>query len=113
MRRVWEPQTQRCLVPEDWVSDARAPDPIMPIEISDANEAAAAVGSYIAGLRLARQAGQRIYLELRSEAQDLMARVARVALPYMALQCTREAVWMDSSQRRRQRPGLPGARCQP
>jgi hypothetical protein len=40
------------------------------------------VRSYIAGLRLARQAGQRIYLELRCEAQDLMARVARVALPY-------------------------------
>jgi hypothetical protein len=55
MRRVWDPQTQRWLVPEDWVSDARAPDPITPIETSDADEAAAAVRSYIADLRLARQ----------------------------------------------------------
>ena len=65
-----------------WITDGRAPDPITPTETPNAAAAADAVGRYIADLRLARQAGQPIYLELRCESQDLMARIARVALPY-------------------------------
>ena len=82
MRRVWDPDTGRWLVPEDWIADARAPDPIAPTETPDATAAADMVRAYLAELMLARQAGQPIYLELRCEAQDLMARIARVALPY-------------------------------
>jgi len=81
MRRVWDPQ-KGWLVPEDWISDGRAPDPITPKETPNAAAASDAVGRYIADVRLARQAGQPLFLELRSESQDLMARIARVALPY-------------------------------
>ena len=82
MRRVWNPETGEWLVPESWITDGRAPDPITPRETPNAAAAADAVGRYIADLRLARQAGQPLYLELRCESQDLMARIARVALPY-------------------------------
>lgn len=82
MRRVWDPDTGRWLVPEDWIADARAPLPIAPTETLDATAAADMVRAYLAELMLARQAGQPIYLELRCEAQDPMARIARVALPY-------------------------------
>jgi hypothetical protein len=81
MRRVWDSQNG-WLVPEDWISDGRAPDPITPNETPNAAFAADAVGRYIADLRLARQAGQPLFLELRCESQDLMARIARVAVPY-------------------------------
>jgi hypothetical protein len=81
MRRVWDPQ-KGWLVPEDWISDGRVPDPITPRETPNAAAAADAVSRYIADLRLARQAGQALFLELRCESQDLMARIARIALPY-------------------------------
>ena len=82
MRRVWNPYTEEWLMPEWWVADGRAPDPLTPSETPDADCAAKDVAHYIANLWLARQAGQSIYLELRCEAQDLMQRIARVALPY-------------------------------
>jgi hypothetical protein len=82
MRRVWNPQTSEWLVPESWITDGRAPDPITPTETPNAAAAADAMGRYIATLPLARQAGQPLFLELRCESQDLMARIARVALPY-------------------------------
>ena len=66
-------------MPEDWISDGRAPDPITPLEAPDADAAAHTVARYISNQMLARQ---RVYLELRCEAQDLMPRIARVALPY-------------------------------
>ncbi len=44
--------------------------------------AAETVASYLAALRLTRQAAQPVYLELRCEAGDLMPRLARVAGPY-------------------------------
>ena len=82
MRRVWNPQTGEWLVPEDWVSDSRMPDPLKPSETSDAASSAQDIASYIANLWLARQAGQPHYLELRCEASDLMQRVNRIAEPY-------------------------------
>jgi hypothetical protein len=82
MRRVWDPDTGEWLVPEDWISDSRMPDPLRPSEVLDANMAASVVANYIAKLWLTRQAGQRVYLELRCESQDLMTRIERVAKPY-------------------------------
>jgi hypothetical protein len=82
MRRVFDPDTGKWLIDEDWIADARNPDPIIPLEVNDARHAAHALKSYLEDLWLARQAGQAVYLELRCEAQDLMARIARVAIPY-------------------------------
>ena len=82
MRRVWIPQSGKWLLPEWWIADGRAPDPLAPSEAPDANYAAKIVAHYIAKLWLARQAGQPIYLELRCESADLMPRIARVARPY-------------------------------
>ena len=82
MRRVWNPDTDEWLVPEWWIADGRTPDPLQPLEAPDASAAAHTVAHYIANLWLVRQAGQPIYLELRCESQDLMPRIARVALPY-------------------------------
>lgn len=82
MRRVWDPDTGEWLVPEDWISDGRMPDPVRPSEVENADEATRIVRSYLKRLLLARQAGQKVYLELRTEAADLMPRIARVANPY-------------------------------
>lgn len=82
MRRVWDPNTGEWLIPEEWIADARAPEPLTPTEASSADSAAHAVVHYLSNLWLARQAGQPVYLELRCEAQDLMPRIARVARPY-------------------------------
>jgi hypothetical protein len=82
MRRVWDPETREWLVPEDWISDGRMPDPVCPSEVEDADEAARICRYYIEGLLLARQAGQQVFLEIRTEAADLMPRIARIANPY-------------------------------
>jgi hypothetical protein len=67
MRRVWNPYTGEWLMPEWWIADGRAPEPLAPSETPDADTAAQNVAHYIANVRLARQAGQAIYLELRCE----------------------------------------------
>jgi hypothetical protein len=82
MRRVWNPDTDQWLIPEDWIADSRSPDPIKPSEVPDAQSAARNVVGYLETLWLARQAGQASYLEIRCEAADLMARIARIAEPY-------------------------------
>jgi hypothetical protein len=82
MRRVFNPGTEEWLVNEEWISDSRAPDPLAPNETEDAEMEAWAIAGSIERLWLARQAGQPVYLELRCEAEDLMQRIARVALPY-------------------------------
>jgi hypothetical protein len=82
MRRVWNPETGEWLVNEEWISDSRAPEPHLPNEITNAKMAAWAIAERIRRLCLARQAGQPVYLELRCEAEDLMPRIARIALPY-------------------------------
>jgi hypothetical protein len=82
MRRVWNPDTGQWLIPEDWIADGRSPDPIEPSEVESANDAARTVAVYLKNLWLARQAGQSVYLEIRCEAADLRARIARVAKPY-------------------------------
>jgi hypothetical protein len=69
MRRVWNPETGEWLVPEDWISDGRMPDPIAPTEVTDAAEAAETVSYYLRSLWLARQAGQEVCLELRRESR--------------------------------------------
>jgi hypothetical protein len=82
MRRVWNPNTEAWLIPEHWIADGRSPEPIEPIAVRDAESAARNIAYYLKNLWLARQAGQSVYLELRCEAADLMARIARVATPY-------------------------------
>ena len=82
MRRVWDPDTAQWLVPEDWIADGRSPDPIKPFEVPDAQSAARTIVGYLEDLWLARQAGQSVYLEIRCEAADLRARIARIAEPY-------------------------------
>jgi hypothetical protein len=81
MRRVWS-ETAGWLVIEDWISDGRMPDPIQPNEEPNAESASNWIHAYLRKVHLSRQAGQSVYLELRCEAQDLMPRVARVALGY-------------------------------
>jgi hypothetical protein len=82
MRRVYNPETGEFLIDEDWIADARAPNPLGPSEVDDADEAAQNVVRYLTHLYLARQAGQPVYLELCCEAEGLMMRLRRVALPY-------------------------------
>jgi hypothetical protein len=82
MRRVWNPDTDEFLINEDWIADARAPDPIAPSEVRDALDATDQIAGYLAELQLTRQRGQKVYLELHCEAADLRQRIARVARPY-------------------------------
>jgi hypothetical protein len=82
LRRVFNPETGDWLVNEKWISDSRAPDPLVPNEITDAEMEAWAIAASIRRLWLARQAGQSVYLELRCESADLMPRIAHVAKPY-------------------------------
>jgi hypothetical protein len=82
MRQVWNPETEEWLIDEDWISDSRAPEPLAPNEITDPELEATAIAAEIEALVNRRQAGQKVYLEIRCEAADLMPRIARVALPY-------------------------------
>ena len=82
MRRVFDPDIEEWLIPESWISDARGPDPSSPFEFDDAQDAARSLVNLLGDMWLARQAGQEVYLEIRCEAADLIARVARVAKPY-------------------------------
>jgi hypothetical protein len=82
MRRVWIPETGEMMIDEDWIADAHAPEPEGPSEVADAAEAAETIAIYLRHLKLARQAAQPFYLELRSEAGDLVPRLARVAGGY-------------------------------
>ena len=112
MRRVFNPGTEEWLVNEEWISDSRAPDPLGPNETEDAEMEAWAIAGSIERLWLARQAGQPVYLELRCEAEDLMQRIARVALPYGV------HVYSGSGAdglkpKKEAASGLPGGPCRP
>jgi hypothetical protein len=52
MRRVWDPDTDQWLIPEDWIADNRSPDPIEPVEVPDAQSAARNVVGYLENLWL-------------------------------------------------------------
>jgi hypothetical protein len=82
MRRVFDSTVGEWLVPEDWIADNRSPDPSVPYEIANAQEAAERVVDHLGWLNLARQDGQNVYLEIRCEAANLIDRVARIAKPY-------------------------------
>lgn len=64
---------------EDWVEDARAPDPLLPDVWASPAEFAAAVARQVRDWQLDRQDGQPTFVELWCEAGDLMARLERVA----------------------------------
>jgi hypothetical protein len=81
MRRVWTPG-EGFLVDEDWISDGRMPDPETPNQRRDARAAADTVLRWLRDIKLIRQAGQDVFLEVRCEAADLMPRLSRIALPY-------------------------------
>jgi hypothetical protein len=70
------------LIPEPWVADGRAPDPIIPITFDDAEEFAANVVAWAAHFRLDAQRFQPVYVEVLCEAADLRPRVARIASEY-------------------------------
>jgi hypothetical protein len=82
MRRVWNPETEEWLIDEEWISDSRAPEPSLPNDTDDPEWEATLITNGIKRLWLKRQAGQKVYLEIRCEAADLMPRIERVALPY-------------------------------
>jgi hypothetical protein len=64
---------------EDWVADARAPDPISEPTFDDADDFAGQVAKLAEGFRLDLQRDQDVYVELWTEAEDLAPRFARVA----------------------------------
>jgi hypothetical protein len=55
MRRVFDPKTREWLINEDWIADARTPNPVEPSEVPDAADAAETVTNYLANLHLFRQ----------------------------------------------------------
>jgi hypothetical protein len=66
------------IIPETWVADTRAPDPIGPASWEDAEDFARyAVAVFALGL----QRGQDCYVEIVCEAEDLQPRVSRQAGP--------------------------------
>jgi hypothetical protein len=70
------------LIPEEWVADARAPEPLGPVVYDDAADFAATVAAEARGFRLDAQRGQPRHVELWCEAEDLGPRLERVAQPY-------------------------------
>jgi hypothetical protein len=70
------------LIPEGWVADARAPQPLTDSYYAGADDFAAAVARAAEGFQLDPQRDQAIYVEVWCEAEDLAPRLARVARPY-------------------------------
>jgi hypothetical protein len=70
------------ILPESWVDDERAPDPIVPLGFADAEEASAWVERIVDGLPLERQSGQDVFVEVWCEAAGITGRLAAVADPY-------------------------------
>jgi hypothetical protein len=70
------------IIPERWVADARAPDPITVASYDDADDFARLVAAEARAFRLDPQRGQPVHVEVWCEAEDLAARLARVAGPY-------------------------------
>jgi hypothetical protein len=73
------------LLPETWVADQRAPTPWLPLlnDQTAAEEAGAVMDVILhAGVRLDRQTGQPVFVELWYEAGGLAARAVRVVEPY-------------------------------
>ena len=70
------------IIPESWVADARAPDPITVASYDDADAFARLVAAEARAFRLDLQRGQPQHVEVWSEAEDLAPRLARVAGPY-------------------------------
>lgn len=69
-------------IPESWVDDERAPDPIIPLEFADADAAAGWIEDTVDNFRLERQAGQSVFVEVWCEAAGISGRLAAVAGPY-------------------------------
>jgi hypothetical protein len=69
-------------IPESWVADARAPQPISDPFYDDAGEFARLVAEEARSFHLDLQRDQERYVELWCEAEDLAPRLARVAGPY-------------------------------
>jgi hypothetical protein len=70
------------LIPEEWVADTRAPEPVLPeLGAQSAQEFADDLGDWLAhaDITLHRQGGQDDYLELWCEADGLIGRLARTA----------------------------------
>ena len=70
------------LIPEEWVADTRAPEPVLPdLGPQTAEEEAAVVRAIIehAGVTRDRQGGQDDYIELWCEADGLIDRLVRTA----------------------------------
>jgi hypothetical protein len=70
------------IIPEGWVADARAPDPIADTYYADAEQFARLVAAEAREFRLDPQRGQLARVEVWCEAEDLAPRVARVCGPY-------------------------------
>jgi hypothetical protein len=70
------------IIPESWVADGHAPDPIEPLTFADADDFAAQVAQWADTFALDMQANQPIHIEVLCEAADLAPRLARVAGEY-------------------------------
>jgi hypothetical protein len=71
------------MIREDWVADERAPDPIVPLEFTDADEAVDWVEDVVLErFRIERQLGQDQYVEVWCEAAGIAPRLAIVCAPY-------------------------------
>lgn len=66
------------MIPEDWISDGRVPDPVEPYELADGDAFGEQITALIEASQLQRQDGQPVHLEVWCEAADLMPRVARI-----------------------------------
>jgi hypothetical protein len=68
------------LIPEEWVADERAPEPVVPLAYESATDAAEReVGRLLQNFALTRQHGQPVFVEVLCEAGDLVPRLARIA----------------------------------
>jgi hypothetical protein len=67
------------MIPEPWVADERAPEPIGPLEFSNPNAGADWADAVIEQARLPRQDGQNVCVEVWCEAAGIAQRLANVA----------------------------------
>ncbi len=70
------------IIPEEWVADTRAPDPLTVATFDDADEFAKTVARWAEDFRLDVQRNQPVYIELLVEAAGLQERIARIAHDY-------------------------------
>ena len=70
------------IIPENWVADARAPSPLMPATASGAESEVRMIDARLGWLRLDRQDGQDVYVELWCEAEGIAPRLALIARDY-------------------------------